>query len=200
MRGLLTCKPEQNITHLVRVVILQLVSEAWALAVVPCLIHLQQFDIREPWHSQNGTTPLARVLPLSLPTYVVVLCIHSSLVTTRFLANSPYLAYLITLLIQSRNWDGGYQEYSTAEQCVRKVFPGSNIVANCVDKYPIKVIVTAELDDEQQKAEQTASGKKNIVVWSGSQRNLFRKYSTQRRQSIEEITKNLQQLEEQLEY
>jgi hypothetical protein len=45
-----------------------------------------------------------------------------------------------------------------------------------LDEYPIKVIILTD-----------SFGKPNQVVWEGSQRNLFRKYATQREQSVKQI-------------
>jgi hypothetical protein len=87
----------------------------------------------------------------------------------------------------SRNWDGGHQEYQTAADCVSKVFPGCDITPNRTDKYPIRVSVTANV------------GGSKIDVWSGSQRDLFRKYASNRLKAIQQITANLEDLKEELE-
>jgi hypothetical protein len=52
--------------------------------------------------------------------------------------------------------------------------------------YPIRVTVTAHV------------GGKLLDVWSGSQRDLFRKYGAQRSKSIQQITANLEDLKKEL--
>jgi len=72
-------------------------------------------------------------------------------------------------------------------QCVRDVFPDAEVNANCVDKYPIKVMVEAKM------------GESKVKVWEGDQRNLFRKYASQRAKSQKAIRDNLEMLKEDLE-
>ena len=86
--------------------------------------------------------------------------------------------------MKCRNWDGGYQEFSTARDAVLAVFPQATIIENRVDEYPIKVEIKA----------QVKSGL--INVWSGRQQNLFRKYADKRQSSISEIQANLEDLKE----
>jgi len=74
-------------------------------------------------------------------------------------------------------------------QCVRDVFPDAEVNANCVDKYPIKVMVEAKM----------GSSKVKVKVWEGDQRNLFRKYASQRAKSQQAIRDNLEMLKEDLE-
>lgn len=93
-----------------------------------------------------------------------------------------YGMYLLYIILQSRNWDGGYQEFNTAASCVKNVFPGADIVQDCVNVYPIRVIVTAHLNG------------KNIEVWSGRQQSLFSKYYSEREKSMSEITELLEGL------
>ena len=83
--------------------------------------------------------------------------------------------------------DSGYQEYSTAESCVKSVFPGAKIVANRVDKYPIRVTVSAQIDGT------------NVEVWSGRQQDLFSKYASKRSQAMAMMKANLQDLKEEFE-
>jgi hypothetical protein len=66
---------------------------------------------------------------------------------------------------------------------VKAVFPDANIVANRIDSYPIKVTVTAYLDDGR-----------TAEVWTGRQQSLFRKNGAQRKKSIQEIQSSLQSL------
>jgi hypothetical protein len=70
---------------------------------------------------------------------------------------------------------------------VLEVFPGSEIVQNRVDKYPIQVIVTANIDGRKME------------VWKGRQQNLFRKYHDARNKSMQEIKANLRILREELD-
>ena len=93
----------------------------------------------------------------------------------------------VRTFLQSRNWDGGYQELSTATQCVRDVFPDSKITPNVVDNYPIRVIVTA-----------TNGGGKEIEIWSGRQQDLFRKNASRRLQAIETIKTQLKEYQSKL--
>jgi hypothetical protein len=72
---------------------------------------------------------------------------------------------------------------STATQCVRQVFPGSEIVENVTKAYPIRVRVTAEMGE-----------KKATEIWSGRQQSLFAKNGKQREQSIAEMVKKLNEL------
>jgi hypothetical protein len=72
---------------------------------------------------------------------------------------------------------------STATQCVRQVFPGSEIVPHRTETYPIRVRVTAE-----------TGGEKAIEIWSGRQQNLFAKNRQQREQSIAEMVQKLNEL------
>jgi protein subunit release factor A len=67
------------------------------------------------------------------------------------------------------------------------VFPDSDIVPNRTDKYPIHVEVTANV------------GGTKVNVWSGSQRDLFRKYASRRSKAIQEIIANLEDLKEEFE-
>ena len=80
----------------------------------------------------------------------------------------------------SFNWDGGDQELQTAMQAVKDVFPDAEVTPHGVNKYPIKVIITANSSDGNK-----------TKVWSGRQQDLFRKNASKRTQTIEEIKKNL---------
>ena len=68
-------------------------------------------------------------------------------------------------------------------QAVKDVFPDAKVVANGVNKYPIKVIITANNSDGTE-----------TEVWSGRQQDLFRKYASKRSQSVEVMKKNLKAL------
>jgi hypothetical protein len=76
------------------------------------------------------------------------------------------------------------QEYDTAVDCVKAVFPGSSIQANRTEKYPIRVRVVASHNGKQ------------IEIWSGSQKDLFRKYASKRTKAIQTIQSNLQDFKE----
>jgi hypothetical protein len=67
------------------------------------------------------------------------------------------------------------------------VFPHAEIVKNRVNSYPVKVIVTAHV------------GATNVDVWSGRQQSLFQKNASQRKASISEIKKRLEDLKEDFE-
>lgn len=67
---------------------------------------------------------------------------------------------------------------------MKQAFPGAEIVQNCVDVYPVHVIVSAEV-----------SGQK-MEVWSGRQQSLFGKNASQREKSMAEIGQNLADLKE----
>jgi len=71
---------------------------------------------------------------------------------------------------------------------VKKVFPESQIIENCVDKYPIQVIVTAQHnnDNDNDKVKVTE-------IWSGRQQDLFKKYVTKRTNSIKQINSSLEE-------
>ena len=85
------------------------------------------------------------------------------------------------------NWDGGQQELNSATQAVRAVFPKAPIENNCVNKYPIRVRITAKVGDG-----------KETQVWEGSQKDLFRKYATKREQAMAQIQMNAKKLQSSL--
>lgn len=105
---------------------------------------------------------------------------------------SPALLHRLTvpdsLFLQSRNCDGGLQEFNSASACVQEVFPGCDIANDRVDAYPIQVLVTAHVD-----------GRPPVVVWKGRQQSLFRKYPDVRTQTMEEIKAKLQSLQKEIE-
>ena len=68
-----------------------------------------------------------------------------------------------------------------------KYFPQSEIIPNCINEYPIKVTIEAQI------------GKTNVKVWEGSQRNLFRKYASKRAESQEEMKQHLSMLKSTVE-
>ena len=79
------------------------------------------------------------------------------------------------------------QEYNTAESCIRAVFPRSEIKANRVDVYPIRVDIVAHI------------GGTDVSVWSGSQMDLFRKYASKRSEAMRDIKANLENLRREVE-
>ena len=86
---------------------------------------------------------------------------------------------------QSRNWDGGGQERDTAISCIHSIFgTDAAITPNCVDVYPVKVIVTAHI------------GSTSVVVWQGRQQDLFSKYADRRAQAMEEMKSSLMELKD----
>jgi hypothetical protein len=72
-------------------------------------------------------------------------------------------------------------------QCVKDIFPDSNIEPHVTDNYPIRVIVTAQL---------LANGT-TVEIWSGPQQSLFRKNGVKRDQSIATIKSSLTKLRRQ---
>ena len=72
---------------------------------------------------------------------------------------------------------------------MKKVFPSSQIIENRVDKYPIRVIVTAHIiltnavDDDD-----------GVEIWSGRQQDLFSKYKSKRINAMKEINSSLEGL------
>ena len=87
---------------------------------------------------------------------------------------------------QSKNWDGGKQEFGAALEALRRVVPedAATVIENRVEVYPIRVIVTAETGD--------GSGAKTTEIWSGRQQALFSKYAGDRTRSMNEIAANLE--------
>eukprot|EP01080_Neovahlkampfia_damariscottae_P010171 gene10171-2591_t len=83
--------------------------------------------------------------------------------------------------INGRVWvkDGGEQELNTAAQAVLQVIPEAKIISKGSDSYPI----TVEIEYE---------GK---IIWSGSQRHLFRKYAKWRQESVKSITEAVKSLQ-----
>ena len=80
------------------------------------------------------------------------------------------------------NWDGGGQERDTAKSTVLSVFPSAHVKTTCLNQYPIKVTIINKTD--------------NTIIWTGSQKNLFRKYASKRSQSIQEMKNALEKLKE----
>ena len=72
-------------------------------------------------------------------------------------------------------------------QCVRDIFPSAKITPNCVDKYPVRVMIDAKF------------GTNNVRVWEGDQRSLFKKYAAKRLKSQQVMKENLEMLKEDLE-
>ena len=81
------------------------------------------------------------------------------------------------------NWDGGGQERDTAKNTILSVFPSAHVTTTKLNEYPIKVTIINKSDNDK-------------IIWTGSQKNLFRKYASKRSQSIEQIKNALQKLKE----
>ena len=79
-----------------------------------------------------------------------------------------------------KNWDGGKQEFNTAKQAILDIFPDATVIERRVDKYPVVVKIYTE-DGE--------------VIFTVDQRNLFSKYATKRKESIDQIHKILRELD-----
>ena len=67
----------------------------------------------------------------------------------------------------------------TAISCIKEVFPDSEITPIGTKNYPIVVTITAEQCGQKKD------------LWSGSQKDLFRKYGAKRERSMEQIKQHL---------
>jgi hypothetical protein len=67
---------------------------------------------------------------------------------------------------------------------VKKAFPGAEIIEKCVDVYPVRVIVSAEVSGQ------------TMEIWSGRQQSLFGKNASQRTKTMAEIGQGLADLKE----
>mmetsp|Transcript_46261 Transcript_46261/g.51597 ORF Transcript_46261/g.51597 Transcript_46261/m.51597 type:complete len:87 (-) Transcript_46261:227-487(-) len=77
----------------------------------------------------------------------------------------------------------GNKNTNSAKSVVQDVFPESEIIENCVDKYPIKVIVTARISTQDKK----------IEIFKGKQQDLFSKYQTKRTRTMKQIQASLEE-------
>lgn len=98
----------------------------------------------------------------------------------------------------SKNWDGGKQEYNTAKNVVKKVFPTSKIIENRIDSYPIQVIVTATAQQQQQQhggnsINHDGDASVELELWRGRQQDLFSKYKQKRNNAIKKIQASLEE-------
>ena len=66
--------------------------------------------------------------------------------------------------------------------------PDATIIRNCVNAYPIRVIISAEMQ-----------GIGRLELWSGRQQSLFRKYGEERRKSMNDIKAMLQDLKDEFD-
>ena len=80
-------------------------------------------------------------------------------------------------VVYCHNCDGGKQEGSAAASAIQSVFPNASVRQTRVDKYPCTGTI-----------KNGAGG----TVWSGAQRNLFRKYG---HPALPEIKAALRQLQ-----
>jgi len=78
----------------------------------------------------------------------------------------------------SQNWDGGKQEYNTALTALRRVFPDADLIENCVNKFPIRVVISAENYEK---------------IWAGPQQDLFSKYADRRTEAMADIEASLEE-------
>lgn len=61
------------------------------------------------------------------------------------------------------------------------VFPSAKVKTTRLDDYPITVTIINKSDNDK-------------IIWTGSQKNLFRKYAAKRQQAIKEIKQELNKL------
>lgn len=85
-----------------------------------------------------------------------------------------------------RNWDGGEQERDTALSCLKSIFPDADIKIYSVNKYPIQVTIEAVLNGNKMR------------IWKGRQQDLFSKYATKRKETMEIIKENLRIFQEEM--
>ena len=71
--------------------------------------------------------------------------------------------------------------------CVQKVFPSANVTPNCVNKYPVRVIIEAN------------GGGRKQLIWQGDQRSLFGKYASKREAAQKDIVAKLEMYKECME-
>lgn len=129
--------------------------------------------------SYRGTWAAAHCVPRT--TDLALVFIEETHLTAYFLCSC-----LINLL-QSRNCDGGVQEFSAAARCIRDIFPDAEIVPVRTNAYPLKVVI--EVDSLEQS--------KKLIVWSGEQQNLFEINGRKRSKCMQRIKSKLTVLREQ---
>lgn len=95
-------------------------------------------------------------------------------------------------LFFNKQYDGedSKQQYNTAADCIKFVFPGSEIVedkevASGSDE-PQNVTITAELIEDDEEEESIPS-----EIWTGPQLSLSKKNPSVRQNAIKEINANL---------
>lgn len=116
--------------------------------------------------------------------------LHSTSARAAFASNPPLINNKMATKFEitySCNWDGGQQEFQTAADCVKRVFPDASIHPNKVDVYPIKVTVNAKTESSI------------VQIWSGRQQSLFRKNRANRDKSMQEMNAQLIDFKESLE-
>ena len=124
-------------------------------------------------------------------------------------------------MIQTSSEDGGKQEFNTAVDCIRAVFPVSEVIENAVPhnnnnssgssspttsitQQPAEVVtITAEVmlrDYEEEEDDENDANNETIpiLVWTGLQANLLRKNPPERTTAIKEIKDGLHQLIDEL--
>ena len=65
---------------------------------------------------------------------------------------------------------------------VKSIFPNAQVTPNCINSYPIRVKIEAHENGNTQ------------TIWEGDQRNLFRKYASKRKEAVEQMVNNLNEL------
>ena len=92
---------------------------------------------------------------------------------------------------------------STAVECIRSVFPNSQIETVRNENYPIRVIISAgSMSKKPEGEEETNSNsqqqQRRPIIWSGKQHNLFLKYKSKRKKTIKSIVANLKDYRDEL--
>lgn len=94
---------------------------------------------------------------------------------------------------------------STAVECIRSVFPNSQIETVRNENYPIRVIISAGSMSKKSKGEEETNSnsqqqqqQRRPIIWSGKQHNLFLKYKSKRKKTIKSIVANLKDYRDEL--
>ena len=92
---------------------------------------------------------------------------------------------------------------STAVECIRSVFPNSQIETVRNENYPIRVIISAGSMSKKPKGEEetisnSQQQQRRPIIWSGKQHNLFLKYKSKRKKTIKSIVANLKDYRDEL--
>ena len=133
-------------------------------------------------HQFDGTISSASFMP----SWSTLCTIGSSWYDLGRKAVYKSLILLSFFVYQCRNWDGGYQEFSSARDAVLEGWPGIKVIENRIDSYPVRVTVKANVNG------------KDWEIWKGRQQDLFRKYGAKRTRSMAAITMATEELKEEL--